>query len=252
MRLQKREREELNKQRAEALRQTFDDPSVSRIIVDCSFGALMDDFERNSLALQLQQCYSHLRTWGKGRAQMHVCSIDDELESKIRNRGGDQWVIHLHKKAIESVIHELGNSRVIVMSPDATEEITVNDLSSTQPTVFIIGGIVDRRVSRNETSHKAIRLGLESRRLPVDSTRFVNKVFNIDSVFAFIIRATGERIDGREGLIKLMEETMPERKKTRQEPDKVLRSKETKIVSQTDPSNTIKLDRYTILDLFSR
>ena len=251
MRLQKREREELNKFRAEALRKSFDDPSVNRIAVDCSFRDIMDEFERSSLAVQLQQCYSHLRVWGKGTLQMHITSVDAELQSRIKKQGGDQWVVHLHSDSIETLTNRWPSSRVIVMSPDATEELTVDDLKSAHPTLFILGGIVDRRVSRNETCHKAIRLGLQARRLPIDSERFLNKVFNIDSVFLFLVRAILSPTKNRDGLIRLMEEIIPERKKMPAgEPDRILRPTKQKDVS--DPGNEIKLDRYSALELLSR
>lgn len=250
-RVAKRERVERNRARANVLESSFSDPSANKIFIDCSFSHVMDDFERNSLVVQLMQSYSHLRNFGS-RTQMLVTSVDDSLDARIRKQGGDQWVVHRHKEPLEEVLRE-DLERVIVMSPDAAEELTPGDVAG-ECNIFVIGGIVDRCVSRNETCHKALRLGLRARRLPVDSDRFVNKVFNIDSVFQFLLRAMDAKPPSREALVSLLEEVLPSRKKKQSE--KVTadtkKVKAINAVLRPDPSNALKLNRYSVLDLFRR
>ena len=250
-RVAKRERVERNRARAAVLESSFSDPSTSKIFIDCSFSHVMDDFERNSLVVQLMQSYSHLRNSGS-RAQMFFTSVDDSLDARIIKQGGDQWVVHRHREALEEVLRE-DLERVIVMSPDAAEELSPGDVA-VERNIFVIGGIVDRCVSRNETCHKALRLGLRARRLPVDSDRFVNKVFNIDSVFQFLLRAMDAKPPSREALVSLLEEVLPSRKKKQSEKVTADNKKVKAInaVLRPDPSNALKLDRYSVVDVFRR
>jgi ribosome biogenesis SPOUT family RNA methylase Rps3 len=247
-RLTKRERYERNKTAGEILQKSLDDESLPWITIDCSFNHIMTEFERTSLVVQIQESYSHLRKHAKfGR--MCVCSVDDELQNKIRKQGGNEWVIRTSNESLE----KLNTENVIIMSPDAERELSVEDLKKPN-NMFVIGGIVDRLVSRNETAHKAIKLGLESRRLPVNSDQVKNKVFNIDSVFLFLLRcleviSRGESLS-RDGMVEILAKVLPERKKKDTSLKPEVGEKRVRNEVQ-DPCNTVKLETYRILDLFS-
>ncbi len=136
----------------------------------------------------------------------------------------------------------------IILSPDATEELSIEDIHDTR-NMFVIGGIVDRVVSRNETAHKAIRLGLRSRRIPTTEGIVRNRIFNIDSVAMFLMRAfSNQEINSKDELVMLLDQVLPNRKRGAlvYEPKKV----KSKTVSDEEVSNMIKLDRYSVIELF--
>ena len=250
----KRDKVALNRQRANEIESNFGDNTAHHLIVDCSFNHLMDEFEKSSLTVQLQQCYSHLRHAGGGRAQMFVSSATTELRDRIVKQGGGKWAIHLHSEdmadLVPSLMDEKGNSQAIVMSPDASEELTPAEVMS-MGSIFVIGGIVDRSVSRNETCHKAIRLGMNARRLPVDPDRFINKVFNIDSVFLFLLKCFSLSPSTRGSMVDILESVLPDRKKKQDDPIPPRPNAPARRNSlDIDPSNTVKLDRYSVLDVF--
>ena len=245
----KKERLERNREAAEKLRSLLVNPESSRkIIIDCSFGHIMTDFEKTSLAVQIQQCYSHLRQH-PDHTVMHVVSVDEGLSERIRKQGGSEWVMQSTSELLESVIAD-AKERVIIMSPDADEELSGDDVM--QPNnIFVIGGIVDRLVSRNETAHKAIKLGLKSRRLPTDGDKFVNKVFNIDSVFDFLVRCFDlQTKPSREELVDLLIHVLPDRKKKDERTPPSKKTKQVIGAIVSNPCNQIKLDAYRVLELF--
>jgi hypothetical protein len=252
----KRERVEKNRTAADQLLELMKkEDSVNKILIDCSFGHIMNDFERTSLAVQIQQCYSHLRKH-VGKTVMHAVSVDTELNQRILKQGGDEWIMDSTSQSLEELVEifRTQNRKVIVMSPDAEEEFSASDLSSANG-VFVIGGIVDRLVSRNETAHKAIKLGIESRRLPTDGHRFKNKVFNIDSVFDFLLRCFDLNvIPTRDQLVDILCSVLPERKKkgpTDTQLCDTMEAKPPKLLNMDlNRFNTIKLERYNVLELF--
>lgn len=258
VRLTKKERVERNRINMELLSESFEDfDGVNKIMIDCSFDKIMTEFEKSSLARQVQQCYSHLRREGSGKTQMFVSSINDDLMNRFHKQGGDQWVVHFQPESLEEAIGSIENSsnmthRVIMMSPDADKELTTEDLRG-EGNIFVIGGIVDRSVSRNETSHKAIRLGFESRKLPIDVDRFINKVLNIDSVFLFLLRSFSSSPSCRTDLLEIVSSVIPERKK--KSSISVVDRKRTKSEaegrSHFDLLNSVKLVRYNLVELFS-
>lgn len=253
MRLTKRERNERNKNAAELLRIGLENEALRWIAIDCSFNHIMTEFEHTSLVVQIQESYSHMRKHPQV-ARMCVCSVNDSLGAKIEKQGGREWVLHTTADPVESWAKE---RKVIIMSPDADKELSMADLESDN-NVFVIGGIVDRLVSRNETAHKAIKLGYEARRLPVDPDKFINKVFNIDSVFHFLLKCFDEAQNGgnisRERMVEILLKVLPERKKKDAPESAPVQGqvKHTRIESsqKADPCNTVKLNSYKLLELF--
>ena len=248
-RLTKREKVALNRTRADRIRAGFDSMDQQRkIFIDCSFRSVMDVSEINSLCLQLQECYCHLRMFGSGIAQMLVGSVDEDLKAALSKQGGDQWAVHYLPESIETLMDKLGQD-AIFLSPDAVKELTVAEIQCST-NCFIIGGIVDRKVSRNETSHKAARLGLRCRKLPIDVETCRNKIFNVDTVFMYLLKCfTAVKLDSREDMVNLLHVTLPDRKiKTHSSiPERSRPSLATKLVTE---GSRIKLTRYSVVELF--
>ena len=78
--LSKRERVELNRVRADAIRSNFlRIQEQMKICIDCSFMDIMNDGERRSLAVQIQETYSHLRQVGGSNCQLFIASANEWL-----------------------------------------------------------------------------------------------------------------------------------------------------------------------------
>jgi hypothetical protein len=245
--MSKRERVELNRIRADAIRANFIKlENQMKICIDCSFSHIMNETERRSLAVQIQETYSHLRIFGSSTCQVFVSSVDEWLRSTLSKKGSDQWALRVDSEPVERIAQSLGYD-LILLSPDATEELKIEEINDTR-NFFVIGGIVDRVVSRNETAHKAIRLGVSSRRIPTSEGIVRNRIFNIDSVAMFLMRAfRNEAIASKDGLLTLLEQVLPNRK--RGALDNVPKKERLKICDD-DVGNVIKLDRYSVVDLF--
>jgi len=209
----------------------------------------MNESEKKSLTVQIQECYSHLRNEGAGICQMFVASADDWLRETLVLKGGEQWAIQTTSDGIEQIARKY-DLNVLVMSPDATEELTMDDVTD-RKNLFVIGGIVDRIVSKNETSHKAIRLGMRARKLPMDPTLIRNRVFNIDSVFMFLIMCLKSNVNTRDDMLKTLDLVLPERKRGACEmaPQKSLQQP-ARAGEDTYEGNSVKLDSYRIMELF--
>jgi hypothetical protein len=249
LRKTKRERVAENRVQADAIRARYGElKSQQKIAVDCSFAGIMNDQERSSLAVQLQECYSHLRNFGAGDAQMFIGSASSELVSTLHAKGGENWAVHIREDSVESIASSLDCS-LIIMSPDASEELTPSEVLDIN-TVFVIGGIVDRVVSKNETAHKAIRIGAKARRLPMDPGFMRNRVLNIDTVFMFLVRCFKTPDIDRRMMIELLVEILPERKKALSKPSSQVAKMTTADTHTPERGNTTKLDRYSVLDLF--
>lgn len=243
----------MNRELADEIRASFSNLSEQRkILIDCSFDVVMDSAEQSSLAIQLQESYSHLRRYGMGGAQMFLTDVNENLRSTLDKKGASRWAVHIHSGALKGVVQDLA-VQTIYLSPDAVEELTCSEIQDAS-IAFVIGGIVDKKVSRNETSHKATKMLMRCRRLPTDPTRLRNKIFNVDTVFKFLLQAMFTGISTRDELIRLLEETIPDRKIVPQ------CTSSTKITLNNPLStcgrvtagkgNTLKLNRYSIVELF--
>ena len=247
-RVSKRERVEQNRLRADAIRSNFNSlDDQMKICIDCSFSHIMNDTERKSLTVQIQETYSHLRNFGNGKCQLFIASVDEWLKSTLSSKGGDQWAIHTHTEPVETLTDSLGFN-TIILSPDATEELSFEEIHDKR-NMFVIGGIVDRVVSRNETAHKAIRLGFQSRRISTSEGIVRNRIFNIDSVAMFLMRAfDDEKLASKVDLLGLLEQVLPNRK--RGALDYAPKKERVKSVADEQVGNMIKLDRYSVVELF--
>ncbi len=250
----KHERVAENRARADVIRsKLLDHHDLLKVAVDCSFGGIMSEQEQSSLTVQLQECYSHLRKFGDGKCQMFMASVDSKLRATLDRKGAHNWAVHIHEEPIENLATQLGYN-IIVMSPDASDELTYADIVDTR-NLLVIGGIVDKVVSRNETAHKAIRIGAGSRRIPMNSGSLRNRILNIDTVFQFLVQCYVDTICDRQEMIDLILNILPTRKKasTKGKVDDNGNSapeRSTEAKTLCDPSNTVKLDRYNIMELF--
>jgi len=158
-----------------------------RVVINCSFGAAMNRKELSSLAKQVQLSYTVVRDL-QSTIQLHLTSINAENPAlhSLEAIGFRGWLLHFHEEPYWDVFKD---DRVVVLSPDAEEDLEeVRD-----DCTYIIGGLVDRSVSKLQSLRQACANNMaQIRRLPIK--RYgpcgAHPVLNIDVV----VRILAERI----------------------------------------------------------
>lgn len=161
---------------------------LPRVCIDMSFLPTMDTFASGSIRNQLAAIYKrNLETEHPFR--IYLCSHDSAKESfelfLDKQPGMKSWVGFSNHPTTE--IHSLYSNPslpVIYLSPDAEEELTEVDHQH----IYVIGGICDRDRAPNTTKGKCDDLGLQSRKLPIDSHVSLNgtKILTINAVFSIL------------------------------------------------------------------
>ncbi|CAK0883128.1 unnamed protein product [Prorocentrum cordatum] len=156
-----------------------------KVVINCSFGEAMCPKERRSLAKQAQMAYTAIRDH-RSKLQLHLTSVgtSNPALTALEEIGFRGWVIHTH----EAPYWELfDRTRVVVLSPDADEDL--DELSHED--VYVIGGLVDGSVRKNESRAQAEEHGLgRLRRLPLKryGPPGAHPVLNIDCVVRILTR----------------------------------------------------------------
>jgi len=172
------------------------------IVINCGFGETMNHIEHTSLAKQIQLCYGYLKT-SSIPFQMHLTSLSDDnrVRSRLDNFGYLNWKMHLHEKPYWEVF-----PKVIVLTPDAEDELDDVDPNAT----YVLGGLVDKTVSKNQTLIEALgkQAVVQCLKLPLGSHGPAGcaRVLNIDTVVRLLLRRC-ENVPWAEAL----EEILPQR-----------------------------------------
>ncbi|AET38491.1 tRNA (guanine(9)-N(1))-methyltransferase Ecym_2793 [Eremothecium cymbalariae DBVPG len=133
-----------------------------QIIIDCSFDDLMNDKEIISMSTQITRAYSSNRRQNHF-AKIKVTSFNKRLKERfdvgLKDCNYQSW------KNFEFVAEEeLPNENVVYLTADTDEK-----LETLEPgTVYIIGGIVDKNRYKGLCYNKAEKLGIPTKRLPID------------------------------------------------------------------------------------
>lgn len=139
--------------------------------------------ERSSLVKQLILCYSYLKT-SPASVHMHLASIDNgsPLYDRLHNMGHENWFASRHTRSSWEVFD---TSKIVFLSPDATDVITDIDPDLT----YVIGGIIDRTVKKAITLGEAERLGARAMRLPLQehTPGLSTHILNVDHVFRILL-----------------------------------------------------------------
>eukprot|EP00931_Biecheleriopsis_adriatica_P009387 TRINITY_DN110464_c0_g1_i1.p1 TRINITY_DN110464_c0_g1~~TRINITY_DN110464_c0_g1_i1.p1 ORF type:complete len:384 (-),score=74.93 TRINITY_DN110464_c0_g1_i1:23-1174(-) len=154
-----------------------------KVVVNCSFTNGMDHKELSSLAKQLQLSYTALRDLASPM-QLHFTSLHpgNACIDALTRRGYRKWLVHVHE---EPVWELFDLERLVVLSPDAEEDLD----EVLEDYIYVIGGIVDRQIRRNESKAQAEAKGAPIlRRLPVKSfgPPGMYPVLNIDVVLTIL------------------------------------------------------------------
>lgn len=156
-----------------------------KVVINCSFAESMNVKEHNSLAKQIQNSFVHVRDM-QSSIQLHVTSMDTECPtlSAMEKLGYKKWPIHFHE---ETVWDLFPSEQLVVLSPDAVDELEVVD----KDTIYVIGGLVDNTVKKRESFLQAEAHGVRHQKI---NTKLylpgAPPVLNIDSV----VKTLAERL----------------------------------------------------------
>jgi len=155
------------------------------LIFDLSFETYMKDREVKSLASQINLSVSAIRKSENPPFAVYLTSLKEPLISYTKEQGLDKWPLHRHEEAFWDV-EGLDHSKMIYLSPDATEELDEVEKDS----IFIIGGIVDRSPVRNLSYSQARRQEIRSARLPLEAylPKRLFKALNINTVVEILLK----------------------------------------------------------------
>ena len=146
---------------------------------------------------------------------MHITSYRDEAKVALEKRGAGSWLMHKHDAPLRQVFENRLDD-LIYLSPDGPQ--TLEALIPGK--VYVIGGIVDRTVSKNISLMEACgeRAGgvrIPAMRLPIDeniprSFQGRGHVLNINTV-AHILMAYHQRRNWEEAIVAAMYAEAPAR-----------------------------------------
>lgn len=140
----------------------------SRVIVDCAFDDLMLDKEIVSLANQIARSYADNRN-SPYRVDLEVTSFNKRLKKRFEDTITDHFhwnrqQIKFTEEDLEEVLKGQDLSKVVYLSADTDEKIDELKPGET----YIVGGIVDKNRHKNLCQDKAEKLGIQTKRLPID------------------------------------------------------------------------------------
>lgn len=183
--------DELSLQEAKAWESKEGDPdkwAMPRVLIDLSFLSTMDQFASSSILNQLAGVYNR-NLKAEFPFRIYLASHESErlyFDALISKQGSmESWVGFSMHPTIE--VYDLlpeSSLPIIYLSPDAEEILESVDENH----LYVIGGLCDRDRKRNVTKDKCDKLGLQSRRLPIDEYVSLNgsKILTINSVFSIL------------------------------------------------------------------
>eukprot|EP00397_Hematodinium_sp_SG-2012_P037146 GEMP01040210.1.p1 GENE.GEMP01040210.1~~GEMP01040210.1.p1 ORF type:complete len:363 (+),score=98.94 GEMP01040210.1:97-1185(+) len=198
---EKRTTEEARRELAAHMDKSFTE-GKPKIVINCGFGDSMNEKELTSLAKQIQLTYGILKL-SSIPFQLNLTSMDSSnaILPRLEKFGFSAWKAHIHEQPYWEVF-----SSVIVLTPDAEEEIDEVDADAT----YILGGLVDRTVSKNETLSQAAGKEAVVRCLRLPIRRYgpqgCASVLNIDRVVQLLLH----RLEGA-SWVDALEECLPQR-----------------------------------------
>ena len=140
--------------------------SEYKIIFDLEFVEIMKEREMKSLVLQLSYSYG-LNRHLKFPFNFNLFSFKNSIKFEAEKMGGKFWQMNFHEENFyenEEIISNNQWKNLIYLSPDSPNILKeVN-----KENVFIIGGFVDKPVSKNRTLSKANSLGIITAKLPIE------------------------------------------------------------------------------------
>ncbi len=138
-----------------------------------------------SVVTQVSFCYG-LNRRVKSPFNYHLCGYKDEIKFEFERMGSKFWHVNFDEKFFyenEEFFNKY-KERIIYLTPDSPYVLEDIDNDS----VFIIGGFVDKPVSKNRSLFKANSLNIKTGKLPLGEhlEDIRNTVLNINTVMEII------------------------------------------------------------------
>jgi tRNA (guanine9-N1)-methyltransferase len=156
--------------------------SEFRIIFDLDYLNLMKTREIKSLASQIASCYS-LNKKVLTPFQYFIANYTGEAKVELEAMGSKNWHVKFNEEKfsdIDEIINLSKSKEIIYLSPDSPN--TLEDVNS--DSIYVIGGFVDKPVSKYRSLDKATNLKIKTARLPLEEylPDIMNPVLNINNV----------------------------------------------------------------------
>ncbi|EAK88191.1 conserved protein [Cryptosporidium parvum Iowa II] len=133
---------------------------------------------------ETSKSYYNRFNW-KGWVDFHISSIklnDTFHQIGIEKYSMNKWFMKLHEKPFWEVFPL---SQIVVLSPDSSEELEEFEPDK----VYIIGGLVDRTVTKYESLNQALEKKCVCKKLPVKSliSGRANCILNVNTVVEILV-----------------------------------------------------------------
>lgn len=136
--------------------------------------------EMKSLVTQLAFCYG-LNRKIKIPFNYYLCGYKGDLQFEAERMGSKYWHVNFLEESFydnENLMKSKNN--FIYLSPDSSNVLD----NVSEENIFIVGGFVDKPVSKDRTLFKANSLGIKTARLPLEQyiKDIKNNVLNVNTV----------------------------------------------------------------------
>ena len=156
------------------------------INIDLYYTEKMSLKECHSLGIQITQCYSIIKN-SEIPLNLGLINYNNKIKQILEQKFfSDKWIINFFEKDILNIKTK---KKIIYLSPDAEKnlEIVSDDF------FFIIGGLVDGQVIKNCSKNRALKLNIESRKLPLKKAGIdlvkMRSILNVNMVFKMLSQA---------------------------------------------------------------
>jgi tRNA (guanine9-N1)-methyltransferase len=152
------------------------------IVFDMDYVHLMKIKEIKSLARQLGNCYN-LNKKFITPFKYFLSNYEGEIKQECEAMGSKNWHCYFSEtnfSDIKEITQSQSGKNLIYLSPDSNDILT--EVNSN--TIYIIGGFVDKPVSKWRSLNKASNLNIKTARLPLDEylKDLANPVLNVNTV----------------------------------------------------------------------
>ncbi|CAN0470123.1 unnamed protein product [Ectocarpus sp. 12 AP-2014] len=144
----------------ERMRRAMDDPSSLRLVIDLNWAESAPGKELSSLVKQLCYVYSRARA-SSIPPRLTLTSYQGKAAAALGSAGADSWLVDRNPLGVFTVFEP---TEIIYLSPDAEEPL--DQVLDTN--VYVVGGIVDRNLSKGLTLGAAEGARARAARLPFD------------------------------------------------------------------------------------
>ncbi|CAM9905622.1 unnamed protein product [Ectocarpus sp. 13 AM-2016] len=144
----------------ERMRRAMDDPNSLRLVIDLNWAESAPGKELSSLVKQLCYVYSRARA-SLMPPRLTLTSYQGKAAAALGSAGANSWLVDRNPLGVFTVFEP---TEIIYLSPDAEEPL--DQVLDTN--VYVVGGIVDRNLSKGLTLGAAEGARARAARLPFD------------------------------------------------------------------------------------